>query len=147
MTSHPIFVLTNNNAYEVCLIKDNNIWLERCASGKSLVLKEEGNYYSNSCSYKSKRNENVCFEKGNSTHFEIEKNYCGLCKDLNQSKPYKIINKKGCYDNQQDYTYVFNEKLKLLDKCPDHYIKCVKKDTCESCKIDIERRAMNANKK
>ena len=41
-------------------------------------------------------------------------NICGLCKDLNESYPYKIINKKFCKN-----IYFLNEKNKILNFC--HY--------------------------
>ena len=134
LTNISMFVLTDSKAYEVCYVKDNNICIDRCPSGKKLVLRTEGNYCSQSCPYISARNESVCFERCNITFFEIENiNKCGLCKDFNPNKPYKIINESGCYEEQQNFTYIYNEKLNLLDRCPEHCIQCQSKDSCDSC--------------
>ena len=134
LTSNSMFVLTDSKAYQVCYIKDNNICIDRCPSGKKLVLSTEGNYCSDSCPYKSARNESICFKRCNITFFEEDNNNkCGLCKDINSETPYKIINKTGCYAEQQNFTYIYSEKLKLLDYCPDHCIKCKSKDSCDSC--------------
>ena len=133
LTSNSMFVLTDSKAYQVCYVKDNNICIDRCPSGKKLVLSTEGNYCSDSCPYKSARNESICFKRCNITFFEEDNNKCGLCKDINSETPYKIINKTGCYTEQQNFTYIYSEKLKLLDYCPDHCIKCKSKDSCDSC--------------
>lgn len=134
LTNISMFVLTDSKAYEVCYVKDNNICIDRCPSGKKLVLRTEGNYCSESCPYLSARNESVCFERCNITFFESDNSKkCGLCKDFNPNKPYKIINESGCYEEQQNFTYIYNEKLNLLDRCSEHCIKCKSKDSCDSC--------------
>ena len=43
-----------------------------------------------------------------------EKKECGLCKDINQEKPYKIINSTNCFQSQPNNTVFINEQLKLL---------------------------------
>ena len=46
-------------------------------------------------------------------------NICGFCKNLKESYPYKIINKKFCIKDKPKNTYFLNEKNKILNFC--HY--------------------------
>ena len=63
---------------------------------------------------------------------------CGLCKDIDNSKPYKIINSTECLSSIPDEAEEYNSKLKLL-KCKSGYIlngnNCVPHcyPTCETC--------------
>ena len=41
------------------------------------------------------------------------KNECGLCKDLNVNKQYKIINENQCIDEKPENTYYIYEQIKF----------------------------------
>ena len=64
--------------------------------------------------------------------------HCGLCRDLNSSYPYKLINTTQCINDIPEEAVIYNEQLKLL-KCKSGYIlndtKCVPHcyKTCETC--------------
>ncbi len=63
------------------------------------------------------------------------KNECGLCKDLNTDKPYKIITGNECLEEKPENTYYIYEKLKILNYCYDSCKTCFsnKEYDCLSC--------------
>ena len=52
---------------------------------------------------------------------------CGLCKDMNSDKPYRLIGGSECLNDIPDGAEEYNSKLKLL-KCKSGYI--LSENTC-----------------
>ena len=136
LKNYTILALTENNAYEICLIKDNDNCIERCPSGKRFVLNNiEGNHCGPMiCMNYTFKPNNICIDYCNNTFYSFnEDKYCGLCKDLDQKKPFKILNHEECLEKVPSNTYFFNEKYKLLDYCPDTCTRCTNLVNCTKC--------------
>jgi hypothetical protein len=72
----------------------------------------------------------VCIETCDENIFTIidgNNKQCGLCRDLNKTNPYKLINTKKCFSAPPEGTKIIDDKLKLLN-CLDGYT--LKNDTC-----------------
>ena len=137
-----LFLVTDTTIYRECFSgkdKNNNCYLE-CPSGQVLVL-DPINY-------------NFCAEKNSDDYYVLipddipiancdeklyviqNKNECGLCKDLNKDKQYKIIDEKECIEKPEN-TYFVDEELKILNYCHESCKTCKgeKETDCTSCNI------------
>ena len=134
-----LLIETKDKVYKVCAYKDkDNNCVDTCTDGYLLDL--EGNKCGSECPSGKFVFEplKVCTNKCNEDYYVISGNKCGLCKDINESHPYKLINGTECLDGIIDNSYVYNAKLKLL-KCENGYHRenntCVEDILCyELCK-------------
>ena len=137
LKNYTIFALTEKDAYEICLIKDNDNCIERCPSNKRFVLNNiEGNHCgpANCMNFLLIPN-NICIDYCNITFYSFNKDkQCGLCKDIDPANPYKILNQEGCFSHIPSNTYIFNGKYNLLNMCPDNCSMCSSLDNCTECK-------------
>lgn len=73
----------------------------------------------------------------NTTIYVIQnETICGLCKYINETHPYKIINQDFCISEKPNNTYFIDEEKKLLNYCHSSCETCFgeKDDQCLSCK-------------
>ena len=107
-SKNELFVKTQLSIYKICITgKDNNICVDECPEGKKLILDTEKSNYcgkeEDSCEKYNLKPYNICVESCNESIYIIQNNKdCGLCKDLNENKPYKIINESECLENKPE---------------------------------------------
>ena len=123
-----MLAITSSNAYEICIIKDNNICIDSydCInSNYEYILDLEGNKCGNSCDDGKILlvKEKICIDSCNEEYYIIVNNQCGLCKDFYPDKPYKLINTSQCFSESEIPigTVIYNYNLNLL-KCKQNYI-------------------------
>ena len=139
LTNYSIFAIKDNKAYEICFIKDGEKCVKKCQSNTTFVLNNiDGNHCEKTCQKFRFLSNNVCSDYCNNTFYDYipgsdNIKMCGLCKDLNPSKPYKIINKEGCLEKKPNNTYIYNEKYYLLDNCSTNCKKCSNRGKCDEC--------------
>ena len=135
-----LFLVTDNTIYRECFSgKDekNNCYVE-CPSGQILVLDTINSNYcveESSDDYYILKPDNIPIANCDESFYVIQnKNECGLCKDLNINKQYKIINEKECIEKPEN-TYYINEQLKILNYCNETCKTCIgeKETDCTSC--------------
>ena len=160
LSNKTMLAIAYNSIYEICPIYYNLECVESCPNGTYLVLYTNG---SNTCkesitcsNYILKPND-ICMDSCDlSIYTSNEKKECGLCKDLDASKPYKLINRTDCLESMPDGTEFINEKLKLL-KCKNGYKyedgKCISMncyhacDTCsEGSKNETDQKCLTCKK-
>lgn len=139
LSKNSLLAITERTAYEICAIKsENNGCLEKCDSKNEIIDSEKYNHCGerNSCPNNILMPDNICINACNESIFIKTNNYCILCKDINNSAPFKLINEEGCLENKPENTYYINEDLKIIDKCHDFCKKCVGKfdNQCTECK-------------
>ena len=123
-SSISMLAITKDTAYQICAIKnDNNQCISECTSG--LVIRDvDGNKCATSCP-----NEKyllvpdlICLtECDESIYISNNTKHCGLCKDMDSSKPYRLIGSNKCLETIPEGAYEYNLKAHLL-KCKGGYI-------------------------
>ena len=150
-TDGAMLAITNNTAYKICAYKNGNDCTDTCSNSQYL-LDISGNTCGSSCpegKYLFKPS-GVCIDKCDESLYVLEGNICQLCKDKDESTPYKLINGTECLskipenaENAIDY----NEKLKLLE-CKEGYHRedntCIENcyELCETC-TELSKDASN----
>ncbi len=138
-----LFLETDSTVYRVCFLgKDkNNECYSECPSGQILVLDNINSNYcadKNSNDYYILKPDNIEIANCDENLYIIQnQNECGLCKDLNIDKPYKIIDEKECLDKKPENTYYIYEQLKILKSCHESCKTCnsEKENDCTTCYI------------
>jgi len=149
-TDGAMLAITNKTAYKICAYKDNNACTDTC-SNNNYLLDIEGNKCGSSCpSGKYLFNPSgVCINQCDQSLYILEGNTCELCKDKNNSTPYKLVNGTDCLSKIPEGAEYYNEKLKLL-KCRDKYhlenSTCMK-DCYELCQTCTEMSEDESNQK
>ena len=137
-----LFLVTDTTIYRECFSgkdKNNNCYLQ-CPSGQVLVLDPINSNYcaeKNSDDYYVLKPDDIPIANCNESLYVIQnKNECGLCKDLNEDKQYKIIDEKECIEKPEN-TYLIDEDLKILNYCHESCKSCKgeKETDCISCYI------------
>jgi len=136
-SKYSMLALTKDSAYEICAIYDgSHNCLDACMNPISRIIYDTQK--PNLCYETELKCENyilmpneVCIEACDENIFTIindnNNKQCGLCRDLNKTNPYKLINTKKCFSTPPDGTRIIDEKLKLIN-CSDGYT--LKNDTC-----------------
>ena len=143
LTNQSMLAIAYNNLYEICPIYYNSKCFDVCPDGTYLVLDiNERNTCKESlnCSNYTLKPNDICVDACNlSIYTSNEKKECGLCRDLNSSNSYKLINKSECLASIPEGTTFINENLKLL-RCANGFKyedgKCVSMNcykTCDTC--------------
>jgi len=94
---------------------------DECTS--NLLVREDGNICGGTC-VRGKYlivPEGVCISNCDSSIYVTKDNTWGLCKDVNNTHQYKIINGIECLSEKPHNTEYYNENLKLLI-CKSGYI-------------------------
>ena len=142
-SEYSMLAITKETAYEVCFIKDelNNKCISECSASTKLVLDVDGNKCKeNSCEENQYLiiPEGVCSEKCDTSIYIEKDKTCGLCRDIDSSKKYKIVNSSECLSAKPDNTEYYKKELYLL-VCKRGYKlesnQCVTNcyDTCKTC--------------
>ena len=98
-SNNSMLAITKQTAYRICPIQDSNgECIEDCLSG-NLILDVDGNKCGTSCDSGKYLliPKNICIKECNATIFiQNSIQHCGLCKDMNNSYPYKIMGSIEC---------------------------------------------------
>ena len=138
-----LFLETDSTVYRICFSgKDNNNECNsECPSNQILILDNINSNYcadKNSNDYYILKPDNIEISNCDEDLYIIQnQNECGLCKDLNIDKPYKIINEKECLNTKPENTYYIYEQLKILNYCHESCKTCnsEKENDCTTCYI------------
>ena len=145
--NNSMLAITNGSAYRICFIKDNNDdCLDEC-SANDIIHDVDGNKCGKGCDNGKYLiiPERVCSFQCNNSIYVLNEMTCGLCRDLNSTNRYKLINGTQCLNETINGSEVYNSELYLL-VCKSGYIlkdnKCIQLcyETCEICSnysIDI----------
>ena len=134
LDSYSMLAITDDSAYKICAIQED-IWSdhftcqEKCENDEELRLNVKyGNNCGRPCFWEGLpilKPDNICIEGCDSNYHIIlkeneDQKECWLCKDLNTSFPYKLINRPTCLpDLPQNSQYVSKELF--LVKCKEEY--------------------------
>ena len=135
-----MLAITKDNVYKICALNDGENCIEDCSSGQ-VIRDSEGNKCGTSCDNNKYLliPDNVClYECDTSIYIQDSNKQCGLCKDINSSKPYKLIGSEECLQDIPNTAKVYNSQYNLLickngyqldgNNCVPHcYI------TCQTC--------------
>ena len=138
---YSMLAITKETAYEICFIKDSNTGncLDTCSNGY-INVGVNGNICGGSCSSYLLIPEGVCVSECNSTLYVIKDNYCGLCKDLENSRKFKFTKGSQCLSEKPSNSHFYIEKYSLLE-CDSGYKlnntenECIPHcyESCETC--------------
>ena len=135
-----MLAITENNVYKICALKDGDNCIEDCSSNQ-VIRDSDGNKCGSICDNDKYLliPDNVCMTQCDTTIYMTNtEKHCGLCKDMDSSKPYKLIGSTECLSNIPNNTEVYNSKLYLLN-CKSGYIldrnDCIPHCfiTCQTC--------------
>ena len=115
-TDNSMLAITKNKVYKICAYKENNDCTDVCTNGYSLNI--NGNICGQSCpndKYLFKPTD-VCINTCDTNYYTISGNNCGLCRDIEETKPFRFVGGTECLSKKPDNSYFFNEDLGLL-KC------------------------------
>ena len=132
-----MLAFTETNAYQIYAIKNGKECVANCNSEELLILDSvNGNH----CGLQEDCKiilfpDNICIDSCNTNLFTLndDKKKCGLCKDLDSNKQYKLFGKEGCLADKFHNTYYLNEEMKLIDYCNKKCSTCDSFDNCTSC--------------
>ena len=140
-SNNSMLAITGDNAYRICAIQINGECVDQCTTG-TLIRDSDGNKCSDSCDGEKYLliPDNICITECDTSIYILnnDNKKCGLCKDMDSTKPYKIIGSSQCLSEILNETVVYNEKFKLL-KCKSGYIlndnNCIPHcyPTCKTC--------------
>ena len=142
-SSNSMLAITQEKAYRICPIKNGEECIEECPSNQVLVLDIDGNKCVES-NFECDTGkiilipENICINYCDTDIYTLNpEGNCGLCKDINNTNPYKIIGGLECLSQIPEGAIEYNYKYGLL-KCKDNYHLengiCVKKIICKNQK-------------
>ena len=147
-----MLAVTSSSAYQICVITSNNKCIDSCPN-KIILDVENGNKCGDSydCSQYILIPNNICIYACDSNLLYLDKNnQCGLCKDFQINKPYKMLNYSGCLEEKIDNTYYVNEEL-LLISCNENYSyideECKLTNCYETCEICSEKSTISTDQK
>ena len=140
-SSNQMLAITSTSAYKICAYMDSDgaNCIESCSN--EFVLDTDGNKCQEQCPSGKVLlfPQNICNLTCDENYYFKVDNKCGLCKDLNNDNPYKLIGSSSCLSTfDENTTEFYNEDLKLL-KCKSGYKlednNCVPHcySTCDIC--------------
>ena len=139
-SNNSMLAITKDTAYRICAIPDGDDCIEDCTTGH-VIRDTVGNKCGDSCDNGKYLliPDYICLsECDTSIYISNETKHCGLCKDMNSSNPYRLINSSECLSNIIEGSEIYNSKLYLL-KCKNGYIFsdniCIPHcyETCNTC--------------
>ena len=125
-SSNSMLAITDNKVYKICALKNTNgdDCIEECSSGR-VIRDSQGNKCGTSCDDVNKYlliPDDICLnECDNSIYISNSTKHCGLCKDMDSSKPYRFIGGTECLSEIPFGGEEYNSKLHLL-KCKSGFI-------------------------
>ena len=142
-SNNSLLVVTDKSAYKLCVFALNekrDDCIDQCPEGQSLILDPINNNHcgeGNKCEKYLFKPMDYCIDECNTTIYAKQnETICGLCKYINETHPYKIINQEDCISEKPNNTYFIDEEKKLLNYCHSSCETCFgeKDDQCLSCK-------------
>ena len=138
ITKYSLLAITSSSAFEICINeKYKGKCIDKCPPGQKIKYDSQiGNYCEGNleCQNFIFKNDNNCIDECNKDLYVILDRECGLCKHLNKSFPYKLLNESFCRDEKPENSYFINESLYLLNYCNDFCESCKGESNCLSCK-------------
>ena len=123
-SSNSMLAITRNTAYRICPIKDGDNCIEECTTGQ-VIRDTDGNKCGTDCGDANKYlliPDYICLtECDTSIYISNDTKHCGLCKNMDSSKPYRLIGTSECLSQIPEGAYEYNSKSSLL-KCKSGYI-------------------------
>ena len=145
-SKNALLVVTDKSAYKLCIFALNekgDDCIDQCPEGQNLILDPINNNHcgeGNKCEKYLFKPMDYCIDKCNTTIYAIQnETICGLCKYINKTHPYKIINQNFCISEKPKNTYFIDEAKQLLNYCHSSCETCSgeKDDQCLSCKNGV----------
>ena len=99
-SSNSMLAKTSNSAYKICTIQDNGNCIDQCSNSFTIFDVSKPNQCGNEINCKNYiliPNE-ICIESCDENIYTKIDNKCGLCRDMDENKPYKLLNSIGCVD-------------------------------------------------
>ena len=112
-----ILVLTSNSAYRICALSvdGNCIDSGSCSSGSFFVDSQGKNFCGDKCDKYYLIPNKICVtECDENIYYSNDSYHCGFCIDMDESQPYKLLNRSGCLSYIPEGAYLYNSKYKLL---------------------------------
>ena len=140
-----MLAITSESAYRICTICSNKECVNTCPN-TIYYDTEKGNICEEStykCDKYTLIPDNICITSCDTNIFYDDgNNQCGLCKDFNFGKPFKMVNHTGCLEEIIDKSHYVNDKYGLIS-CNDNYSffnnECRLKDCYKNCEICSEK--------
>ena len=142
--SNSMLAITDDSAYKICAIQENVYYKtsnckDECENIDDLNINTKyGNNCQKKCFYDGLYNlkpENICIEECDGNLYIQTVDWikeCGLCKDLNTSFPYKLINRAECLKDLPKNSQNISEELFLI-KCKEGYNYFENGDCVDEC--------------
>lgn len=139
-SKNSLLFITDKSAYKICVFAlSDGQCINECPDNQSLILDPTNNNYcgvEKQCDNYILKPIDICVDECDSTYYIVQnEKICGLCKNLNSSYPYKIINESYCRKERPDNTYIYNEQYYILNYCHSSCATCSgeKDNECLSC--------------
>ena len=130
-SNNSMLAITKETAYRICFIKGiNGDCVDKCSNSDKIIFDMNGNKCGTECDTGKYLMipEKICSLKCSNDIYISIGNKCGLCRDLNNTNKYKLINGTECLSEIIDGSEIYNEQLFLL-VCKRGYIingnKCI----------------------
>ena len=130
-SSNSFLAITANSAYKICALAENNECISSCSSGNIYIDSQRPNFCGTECSKYLMVPTGICVEECDENFFHINGKFCGFCKDVNSTHPYKLLNESGCYDTIPEGTYLYNSKYNLLKVVVETPTTVPENDLCD----------------
>ena len=127
-SNYSMLAITKDSAYQICIIKNSAGECIPSCSG-SVILDIDGNYCASSCNNGKLLliPEEICISECNTSIYIKNSSHCGLCRDMQSTRKYKVLNGEECIEIIPEGAEIYNSDLFLL-KCKSGYI--LENSTC-----------------
>ena len=137
LSNHEMLVFAKGNAFKKCLFRNGDTCEPSCPSGTNLVLDVNGNKCKSSdtdCSLKLEP-DNICIDSCNTEIYKLsdDSKSCKLCKDIDSSKPYRLIKTDECLESKPEGTQDYIAKYYLLECAKGYQFNSDKKRCVPHC--------------
>ena len=120
ISTNTLLIRTKDSAYSICKIKEDNNCIDSCNSNEIIINSLGSNFCGKECPKLIMKPNNICIDECDEKKYYKIENQCGLCKDLNGDKKYKIINTTGCIEYIPEGAEYYINKNNIL-KCKEEY--------------------------
>ena len=142
--NNSMLAITTESAYRICTICSNNECVDTCSSNIYYDT-DKGNICTESyqCDNYKLIPDNICIDSCDTYIYNYdEQKQCGLCKDFNFSKPFKMVNHTGCLAELIDKSHYVNYEFGLIS-CNENYSffnnECKLSDCYKNCEVCSEK--------